>query len=110
MDTDSEEEHRCGLEALLAAGQHHKHKPPPKHHTIDAILGLSREPQGDMSLEEGHHSGQPTDVDSSDIKALIEQDCRYEKLRRLKICFGTVQRHLTGYVSRHSVWGVTQTD
>lgn len=64
---------------------------------------------GDTSLEDGPRSGRPTEVDSNDIKALVEQD-RTIKVREiaetLKIGYGTVQRHLQqlGYVSRLDVW------
>ena len=63
---------------------------------------------GDTSLEDGPRNGRPTEVDSNDIKALVEQD-RTLKVREiaetLKIDYGTIQRHLQqlGYVSRLDV-------
>ncbi|XP_018400177.1 PREDICTED: histone-lysine N-methyltransferase SETMAR-like, partial [Cyphomyrmex costatus] len=64
---------------------------------------------GDTSLEDGPRSSRPTEVNSNDIKALVEQD-RTLKVREiaetLKIGYGTVQKHLQqlGYMSRLDVW------
>ncbi|XP_014257445.1 retinal homeobox protein Rx1-like isoform X2 [Cimex lectularius] len=49
MDTDSEEEFTKGPRAhfeMLLTQHRTAAKPPPKHHTIDAILGLSQDSQG----------------------------------------------------------------
>lgn len=56
------------------------------------------------SLKDAPYSGQPIEVDFSDIKALIKQDRSLhvrEIAHMLEIDFGTIQRHLKdlGYVS-----------
>ncbi|CAH1403893.1 unnamed protein product [Nezara viridula] len=64
---------------------------------LGTLINIGENLNGDSSLEDASRCGRSTDVVSSDIKVLIEEDWSLqvrEIADILKIGFGTVQRHL----------------
>ena len=64
---------------------------------------------GDFSLDDAPRSGRPVEVDSDQIKTVIENNQRYTKRERadiLKISRSSVENHLhqLGYVNHFDVW------
>lgn len=64
---------------------------------------------GDLDVNDASRSGRPTDIDSSDVKAIIDENPSQsgrEIATALNISYTSVENHFRqlGYISRLNVW------